>query len=185
MNEARKESRIQAEIAGGSIVSSRDIPRKGQYLRDFELRSVDGPTVRLADYRDRSALVLILSDERPETERLLREMAQHCEEIREKEAEILAIVHGPRERAAAPERTLHLPYPVLLDEDGRLHHQLGATNAQNRDAASVCITDRFGEVFALFRTAEGAGLPELKEILRNLEFISFQCPECEPPEWPA
>jgi peroxiredoxin len=185
MNEGNQEDRIQAEIAGGSVVSSREIPRKGQCLRDFELRSLDGQTVRLADYRGRSALVLVLGDERPETERLLREVARHYEDIREKEAEILAIVHGPREKADALKRTFHLPYPVLMDEDGGLHRQLGATNAQNRDAAAVFIADRFGEVFALFRTAEGVGLPELREILRNLEFISFQCPECEPPEWPA
>jgi peroxiredoxin len=185
MREAPQESRIQAEIAGGSVVSSHEVACKGLYLRGFELACLDGSLVRLADYRDRSAVVLVLSDERPETERLLREVAQHYEEIREKDAEILAIVHGSREEADALKRTLHLPYPVLLDEDGGLHHELGATSAQNRDAAAVCITDRFGEIFALFRTAEGAGLPELREILRNLEFISFQCPECEPPEWPA
>lgn len=185
MKGENQESRIQAAIAGGSVVSSRDLPRKGRCLRDFELASLDGLTVRLANFRGRSSLVLVLADERPETNRLLREMAQHYEDAREKEAEILAIVHGPREKAGALKRTLHLPYPVLLDEDGRLHRELGATDGQNRDKAAVCITDRFGEVFALYRTAEGASLPGIREILRHLEFISFQCPECEPPEWPA
>jgi peroxiredoxin len=185
MRQDSEESRIQAEIAGGSVVSSREIPRKGQQLRGFALGSLDDSMVRIADYRGRTALVLILSDDRPQTERLLREVAQHYADVREMEAEILAIVHGPREKADALKRALHLPYPVLLDEDGGLHRELGATSGQNRDAAAVCIADRFGEVFALFRTAEGAGLPELREILRILEFISFQCPECEPPEWPA
>jgi peroxiredoxin len=184
MREAPQESRIQAEIASGSVVSSHEVARKLQYLRGFELGSVDGSVVRFADFRGRSALVLILDDERPETKGLLREVGQHYENIRGKDAEMLAIVHGSREKAAALELTLHLTYPVLLDEDGKLHHELGATNAQNRDAAAICITDRFGEVFALFRTAEGADLPDIGEILRNLEFISFQCPECEPPEWP-
>ncbi|HLJ78838.1 MAG TPA: redoxin domain-containing protein [Acidobacteriaceae bacterium] len=117
MNEANQEGRIQAEIAGGSAVSSHEVARKGMYLRGFELACLNGSLVRLAYYRDRSAVVLVLSDERPETERLLTEVAQHYEEIREKDAEILAIVHGSREQADAFKRTLHLPYPVLLDED--------------------------------------------------------------------
>ncbi len=185
MREATQESRIQAEIAGGSVVSSREVPRKGQYLRGFELGSLDSPVVRFSDYRGRSALVLILSDERRETDSLLREAGQRYEEISKKDAEVLAIVHSSREKAAALERNLDLPYPVLLDEDGALHRELGATDAQNCDAAAVCVTDRFGELFALYRTAEGTKLPGMEEILRNLEFISFQCPECEPPEWPV
>ncbi len=185
MKGENQESRIQAAIAGGSFVSSRDLPRKGQCLRDFEFRSLDGLTVRLADFRGQSSLVLVLADDRPETQGLLRELGEHYEEIRGKDAEMLAIVHSPREKAAALKRTLRLPYPVLLDVDGGLHRELWATDAQNRDAAAVYVTDRFGEIFALYRTAEGARLPTVSEILRQLEFISFQCPECEPPEWPV
>ena len=185
MKEANQEGRIQAEIAGGSLVSSHEVARKGQYLRGFELGSLDGSLVHLADYRGRSALVLILGDDHPETKGLLRELGEHYEEIRGKDAEMLAIVHSPREKAAALKRTLHLPYPVLLDVDVGLHRELWATDAQNRDAAAVYVTDRSGEIFALYRTAEGARLPTVREILRRLEFISFQCPECEPPEWPV
>lgn len=185
MKEANQEGRIQAEIAGGSLVSAHEVARKGQYLRSFELGSLDGSLVRLADFRGRSALILVVADDRPETQSLLRDLGEQYEEIGGKDAEMLAIVHSSREKAAALRRALHLPCPVLLDEDGGLHRELGATDAQNRDAAAVYVTDRFGEIFALYRTAEGARLPAVSEILRQLEFISFQCPECEPPEWPV
>ncbi len=154
-------------------------------MREFELISSHGPTICLSGYRGQSALVLILSDARQETERLMRDVAGHYKELRNNEAEVLAIVHGSRMQALALARRLGIPYPVLLDEDGRIHRELGATDAQSRDAAAVYVTDRFREVFALYRTAEGAGLPGIEEILRNLEFIGFQCPECEPPEWPV
>lgn len=180
-----QENRIQAEIAGGSMTSPREWPRKGQFLRSFELLSSRSRTIRLSDYRGAAGLVLILSDERPETEELMREAGRQYPEIRKKDAEVLAIVHGSQGQASAVEQRLNLPYPVLLDQHGRLHMELGATDAQNHDAAAVYVTDRFGEVFALYRTAEGDVLPGIGEILKQFEFISFQCPECEPPEWPA
>lgn len=185
MKRACHESRIQAEIGGGSIVSPHELPRKGQYLREFQLTSSHGSTISLSAYRGHSALVLILSDARRETERLMRDFAGHYENLKKNDAEVLAIVQGSRVQALALERRLGIPYPVLLDENGRIHRELGATDAQNVDAAAVWVTDRFREVFALYRTAEGTDLPGIEEILRNLEFIGFQCPECEPPEWPV
>jgi len=47
------------------------------------------------------------------------------------------------------------------------------------------ITDRFGEVFAVYRAAEGQAMPSVREIVEWLSFINSQCPECSPPEWPA
>ena len=175
----------QAQIAGGSTAWSGELPRKGQLLRDFELNSLRGPVVRLADYRGRSALILILRDERIETERLMRDMAARCDDLRNKGSEVLAIIHSPSAKAVSFERRLNLPYPVLQDADGRLHHELGAMDDQNRDAAALYVADPFGEIVAIFRTAVGDKLPGIGEIEQLLEFISFQCPECEPPEWPV
>lgn len=175
----------QAQIAGGLTASSGELPRKGQILRDFGLVSLRGPVVRLADYRGRSALILILIDGHDETEQLMRDTAAHYEDLRENGSEVLAIIHSLHEKAVRVEWHLGLPYPVLQDADGRLHHELGATDDQNRDAAALYIADPFGEIVAIFRTAEGDKLPAIGEIEELLEFISFQCPECEPPEWPV
>lgn len=41
------------------------------------------------------------------------------------------------------------------------------------------------QVSPVYRSADGIALPPDREILRHLEFIGFQCPECEPPEWPV
>jgi peroxiredoxin len=89
-----------------------------------------------------------------------------------------------REQAAETKQRLKLPYPVLADEDGRIHSEVGAVNPRG-SAAAVYVTDRFGEVFGLYRTRDGQALPKVAEILSWLEFVNSQCPECEPPEWPA
>ncbi len=185
MSQIKEETRVQAQIAGGVIASTRELPRKGQILRGCELESLHGPTVRFSDYRGRSALIVFLTDERQETEKLLRDAASHYEELKRQNAELLAIIHGSHEEASSLQRRLSLPYPVLLDTDGRLHRELGARDAQQNDAASIYVTDVFGEVTAIFLTANGESLPAIGEVTRQLEFISFQCPECEAPEWPA
>lgn len=176
--ERGEEKRIQAEIAGGTLAAANEPPVKGQYLREFELPSSSGAKVRLSDYRGRAALVLIVCDASAEPEKLLTDLAQHYAQIRSEDAEVLAIVDGSPEQEAAKAR--HLPFPVLADADGRVHRALGAG-----DSAAVYVTDRFGEVFGVYRKAEGQALPGTDEILRMLEFVSVQCPECEPPEWPV
>lgn len=175
----------QARIAAGAMASPGELPRKGQILRDFALNSLRGPVVRLADYRGRYALILILSDEREETKQLMRDAADSYGELRAKSFEVLAIISNAREKATNSGWHDDLPYPVLLDTDGTLHRELGAMDRSNRETAALYVTDMFGEAVGIYRTAEGDKLPAIGEIKSLLEFISFQCPECEPPEWPV
>lgn len=74
---------------------------------------------------------------------------------------------------------------MLADEDGRIHHEVGASDQQGRSAAAIYVIDRYGEVFAIYRTSDGQDCPTSIEILKRLKFINSQCPECELPEWPA
>jgi hypothetical protein len=62
---------------------------------------------------------------------------------------------------------------------------MGALDASGLPAMAVYITDRFGEVFAVFRESEKQAMPSVEEILGWLEFVNSQCPECSPPEWPV
>ncbi len=175
----------QAEIAGGVVTPGGELPSKGRLLHDFDLVSAAGQRIWLSDYRSRLNLVLIFADDRAETSKLLFETARQHAQIREEQGEVLAVVQQSQEQAAQTKRELALPYPVLVDESGELHRQMGATNSRGPTAAAVYVTDRFGEVFGLYRTRDGQALPAVADILNWLEFINSQCPECEPPEWPA
>lgn len=182
MKQSHEESRIQAEIAGAPLACGNEPPRRRECLRDFALRSVQGSTIRFSEYRGRASVVVILSDGGSDAEALMAAAGRRYQEIRSLNAEVIAIVRSVEKGMAAEQEP---PYSVLVDEDGRVSRELGAVDTQQRNAAAVYVTDQFGEVFAGYRSAEGERLPEFSEILSRLEFISIQCPECEPPEWPA
>jgi len=175
----------QAEIAEGRITLAHELPAKGRRMRDFELRSANGRSIRISDYRGRSNLVLIFADGRKQTTELLSQLATAYEQVKGEGAEILAIGRGSREQCATTKEGLRLPFPVLADEDGRIHGEVGALDEQGRATAAVYITDKFGEVFGVYRTLESQVLPSVADLLNWLEFVNSQCPECEPPEWPA
>lgn len=173
----------QAEIAGGAVTPENELPSRGRRIRDFALTSALGLTFQLSDYRGRANLVLIVDDGGPETAKLLSDAASHYSEIKNEEAEVLAILSTSQLAAEAKQR-LRLPYPVVADEQGRIHRRLGAADARGHEYWAVYITDRFGEVFGLYRRSEGQLLPDIADILNWLEFVNSQCPECGPPEWP-
>ncbi len=175
----------QGEIAGGAFTSSDEVPSKGHLLPDFRLISSAGDYIQLSDFRGRSNLVLLAVDDQPATAKLVSDIAARYSEIKNNEAEVLAIVHGSRNSAAELQRKENLPYLVLADDSGRLHRQLGAVDSNGRDSAAVYVTDRFAEVFGVYRRSGGDPLPSVAEILKWLEFVNVQCPECEPPEWPV
>jgi peroxiredoxin len=149
----------QAEIAGGAVTPPNELPSKGHRLHDFGLLSALGRLIHVSDYRGRSNLVLIVADDRPETAKLLSDAASQYSQIKDEDAELLAITRLSREQAAAKREPLKLAYPVLADEGGRVHRELGAVDSQGHDSAAVYVTDRFGEVFGAYRTRDGQSLP--------------------------
>jgi peroxiredoxin len=175
----------QAEIAGSRMTLAGELPEKGRRFPDLELTMASGCRIHLSDYRGRSNLVPIFTDDQRATAKLLSEMAGSYARFRGQEAEIIAIAESPKHECARIEEQLKLPFSVLSDEDGRIHHVVGASDLEGHAAAAAYVTDRYGEVFAVYRTRDGQHLPRAAEILDWLEFISIQCPECEPPEWPA
>jgi peroxiredoxin len=174
----------QAEIAGGQVTPANELPGSGRQLRNFRLVSVLGSPVQLSDYRSRCNLVLVFMDDRRETAELLSEIAARGAEFSNEEAQILAIAQLAPEECSRTKHRLGFPYPLLLDEGGRVHREYGASNSQGRAAAAVYVTDRHQEVFGVYRTPDDQALPTATDILNWLEFINGQCPECGPPEWP-
>jgi peroxiredoxin len=175
----------QCEMAGGVLTPPNEFPSKGHLLRDFTLATSDGRPISVSDYRGRLNLVLIFTDAGNESSSLLTDLTKQYPEVKEQEAEVLAIVQPTGKRGSTIEQHARLPFPVRVDHDNRLHNAFGATDAQGQACAAAYITDRFAEVFAVYRRRDTQNLPKTKEILDWLEFINIQCPECEPPEWPA
>jgi len=174
----------QAEIAGGQVTLSYELPMKGHRLHDFELKSTPGRHIQLSDYRGWRNLVLVFTDDQQTTAELLSEISRDHEQFKSEEAQVIAVAQCSIEGCARITEQLKLPFPVLSDREGRIHREVGASDQEGHAAAAVYITDRYGEVFGLYRTRDGQTLPRTAEILNWLEFINSQCPECEAPEWP-
>lgn len=172
----------QAEIAGGTVTALNELPSKGLRLHDFELPSALGKRIHLSDYRGRSNLVLVFADDGSKITKLLIELARQYGDITGEDAEVLVVLRLSLEETSDLKKQLKLPYPALVDEDGHVHKAMRATG---QGVPSIYVTDRFGEVFGIYRPCEGEPLPEAGEILKWLEFVNSQCPECESPEWPA
>ena len=176
----------QAQFAGGTVDAPQARPEKGQLIRGFTLISALGQPISLSDYRGHSNLVLVLAggDSGNPDLVILTEIAANYAQFREQQAEVLAILQCDRERAVQIAHQTGLPFPILVDEDGRIHRSAGAVDGSGHPAVAIYITDAFGEVFALYRTAVGQTMPSVQEIVKWLSFINMQCPECGHPEWP-
>ena len=177
----------QAELAGGTIAAPQASPEKGQLIRDFTLTSTLGQEISLSDYRGRSNLVLVFaggSVDNPDLKVLAAIAADH-NRFQDEQTQVLAIMQCTLERAAQISQVANLPFPLLVDEDGQIHRSAGAADKSGHPAIAIYITDRFGEVFAVYRAAQGETMPSAQEIIKWLTFINIQCPECGHPEWPA
>jgi len=177
---------LQAEVAGGAANAPEARPTKGQLIREFTLPSTLGQHVSLSDYRGRSNVVLVFAgggDGILDRE-VLTEIAADYVRFREEQTQVLAILQCSRGKADMIRRQANLPFPVLVDEDGRIHRSAGAVDYQGHPVTATYVTDRFGEVFAVYRASEGQAMPSGGEIVEWLSFINSQCPECGVPEWP-
>lgn len=174
----------QSQHAGGTGDPPQTFPSRGQLIRDFTLPSSLGTPVTLSEYRDQSNLVLVLVDggESANLE-ILTELAKNYGQIQEEQAKVLAVLHSDRSRAAQIARQMNLPFPLVADEDGRLYRVSDTQDGDSRAAITIYIADVFGEVFAVYWTAEGQTVPEISEISKWLNLINRQCPECGHPEW--
>lgn len=175
---------MQAEFAGDAVP---EFPGRGHVLRNFALLSAAGKQVQISDYRGRANLVLVLAGARgtePDLN-LLRELSTLQAQILEHEAQVLAILYCTREQAQIIRQRAGFPFAVLADAAGEAHRSLGALDSNGAPRLAVYVTDRYGEIFAAWRTALSEPAPGAQEILGWLEFINHQCPECFPPEWPV
>jgi peroxiredoxin len=171
----------QAEIAGGRLLRPGELPKKGVRLDDLELELTSGGKARLSDY-DRANLVIVLSDRSEATRKLITDLIRIYQQLKTENAQLIVICsRQDRDMEAKPE----LSFPVTVDTTGLIHRKLGATSNEGQCSAAIYVTDRYREIYGVYRMRDGQRLPGTAEILEWLQFINSQCPECEPPEWPV
>jgi peroxiredoxin len=178
---------LQAEIGSARVTEAKGFPTRGHLMPDFALPSSDGRQVSLYDYRGRSNLVRLFAARTKDStdSLLLGALAKRYREIAETDSEVVAVLAESVAQADEFRRKMHFPFPVLSDRDMKVHNMVGACGAQAVPAAALYITDRFLEVFAMWRTGTGDVLPDISDVLSWLTYLDSQCPECTQIEWSA
>jgi peroxiredoxin len=155
----------------------------GQLLPDAALPTSSGGTLSLDWYRGRRNLVVVLlgaGEPGDEVARLLLQLVQVRAALQDEEAEVLVVATGEtREPVHGPEAS----FTVLIDPDASFHRCLDAVDAAGNDAPAVIITDRYREIYHVFRPAESPWPPTAEAVVSWLVFMNIQCPECGVPEW--
>lgn len=97
----------------------------------------------------------------------------------------LLLVSLPAPRDTAEERREEAAYLAGLLAHDQAFREYETEVVITRDAVAglsapaVLIADRWGEVIAVERADDVAGLPPVAEILEWLRFVAHACPECE------
>jgi len=136
---------LQAEVGSAKLTPASSYPSRGHVMWDFTLPSAEGKQVSLYDYRGRCNLVLLFAGDADNIgdEKFLSTLVQHYTEIRDQDSEVLLVIACSREQAEQVKHQAQLPFPVLADEDMRVHRSVGAISHQTVAAAALYVTDRF------------------------------------------
>ncbi|HKP74292.1 MAG TPA: hypothetical protein VJT67_02060, partial [Longimicrobiaceae bacterium] len=75
--------------------------------------------------------------------------------------------------APAGEPSPWVPFPLLLDAEGRVAAALGVR------APAVVVADQWGEVHEVFEAGEEHRFPRPGEVETWVQYLAIECPECQ------
>lgn len=155
------------------------LPVPGEIMPDIALITGGGGRVRFSDYRGRRNLVLIFAGkgESDAARQFLGRFSEMYSEFVGEEAEVLTIVQGARDRVKDLGRIHRLPFPVLADEDCRVHSVAGAPETAQDYLPVVYVIDRYGEIRKVFRAEQSEGAYTPQDVLDWVRFVNLECPE--------
>lgn len=157
----------------------------GEMLPEFRLPAAGGRSVQLWDYKQHQQLILLAlhAPECLDCRQMLKTFASSYAAFREEETEILALFPAPLAAVEQAQQELHLPFPLLADERGETLRRLASSDEAGKPSLALLVADRFGAVYARYTAETTNGLPSPDLVLRDLEYIEIQCPECGAAEW--
>ena len=152
---------------------------EGRLLRSFTLPGPDGQPVDTFRFRGWNSLIILFHEGAAcaPCADLLRGIAADAGRFEQEGARILSISRdeGPADRALA--ESVAPAVLTLFDPDGK------ANRAQGFGLPALVITDRYGEIFALWRSDEDQTLPTPDDVYGWLVWIEAQCAACTTINW--
>jgi peroxiredoxin len=146
-------------------------------IPDFTLKAVDGRIISPSLYRNKKNLVLVFVQfsECSTCYTLLSDLKKFYKDFRGMNTEVLLIIGCSEKAVKNLQQLWMMPFPMLADTDDLAARQYLGDNIQYRPA--LLIVDQYGLVWKYFI---GKNKTDIKpqNILKWLEFIEIQCPEC-------
>lgn len=152
----------------------------GQLFPDATLPTSDGGTVTLDTFRPRWDLIMVMlgaDGVTPEVARLLDALAAARADIEAEDGKVLAV-----SGSLSPIADWRWPFPLLRDDDGQVHRQVGAIDSTGKPSPAVFTTDHYREIYGAMRPGEPTWPANAHDVIDWLVFANIQCPECNPPE---
>ncbi len=148
-------------------------------IPDFTLEATDGRVISPSMYRNKENLVLVFVQyyQCSSCYPLLTDLKKNYKQFREMNTEVLLIINCNENAVKNLQQLWMMPFPVLSDEDDHISKQFLGSNNQPRPA--LLIIDRFGSAWKYYNTGGDNKEIKLPEVMKWLEFIEIQCPECD------
>lgn len=154
----------------------------GKLFPDATLALPDGTSVSLDSYRPRwDLVVLMIGTGAPDdtVSELLTMLVDARAEIEAEDGKVLVVAaNDPIQES----QEWKWPIPLLIDSDAALHRRVGAVDRSGQPGVALYITDRYREIFAALRPDDAEWPASRRDVLRWLQFVNIQCPECGAPE---
>ncbi len=165
---------LQSQLESARCNAKGTAPSKGIRIRDYALIDAAGNPITLSDFRGKQNLVLIFAGARETGEAVANRLYSFDQEFGNAEATAIVIL------ADEPAWVSGRPHILIASDVAAIaHKEIGGHDASVKFVQGCYITDRFGEVCAALHE-----IPSVSEMLRWLDYINSECPECEPSEWP-
>ena len=141
----------------------------------FSLPGRGGVLFDVGDYKRKKNLVIFVLTH--PTVPFLTALDEACGSIRDKNAVVAIIVPCDPAVMENIHQAYRLAFPILCDPEKRVMKRFVSAPPDEKIAA-LFITNRNSEVFFQFLATEIHDLPPSADIVKSLEFIESQCPEC-------
>lgn len=166
---------LQSQTRSARCNISGEPPSKGVRVRDYHLTDSSGNPLELSSFRGKRNLVLLFAGARESGEAIAERLQPFEQEFCDRNAVAIVILADEPAWGSAVPHVL-----VATDVAAVAHKEIGGAGSSVKFVQACYITDQFGEVFTALHE-----IPPVSEMLRWLDYVNSQCPECEPPEWPV
>jgi len=146
----------------------------------FNLPSTKGGYVKSWDYKQRKHLVIYFfrGADCAECRGTLQKLAEKYGEYMRLNAEVLAIGKDDLGDLIELTASMHLPYPVLSDDNGEVARRYTYIDPETKGPVpSVFLADKFGSLEEEWIVNEEKDLPGQDELLSLLGLFELRCPE--------